>query len=333
MPVFPSLMRRMQESSPAMTLFQGGITPRPYEIAQDPPPVRSSADGVREQIAQQLRYEDIAPKLEPIPETPAFKPKDKYGFVDRLKMTLGGAGLGAQRGGGLGALGGIIAGLVNPEAIDRHGYAAYVRPQYDAHTQAVQGRNKQRLEAFKRELEGREAVSKINERTQPKYRQATSSQYTLIFDERTGEFVPAMDQGEPVEAASVVVGRGHDTTRKMVEKQKAKDAWARLMETLESREGIAALDRETRKAIADAIQRGQMQRLRITEGGKWGRQKQKLEAEGYETSGTGASTGSARPGGGAGNEETIRKLKEQLKKSNKGLGILGPDDEDLEDWY
>jgi hypothetical protein len=98
MPVFPSLMRRLQETSPAMSLFQGGPPLKPYEIQDDPPPIRSSADGMRERIAQQIRYEDVAPKLEPLPEAPAFKPKDKYGFLDRLKMMFGGAALGSRQG-------------------------------------------------------------------------------------------------------------------------------------------------------------------------------------------------------------------------------------------
>ena len=83
MPVFPSLMRRMQQTSPAPTLFQGGITPRPYEIEQPAPPVKSSADKIRETVAGQVRYEDVAPKLEEIPRAPGFVQKAKYGFKDR----------------------------------------------------------------------------------------------------------------------------------------------------------------------------------------------------------------------------------------------------------
>jgi hypothetical protein len=338
MPVFPSFMRRMQQTSPAQTLFQGGITPRPYEIEQPAPPVRSSADRIRETVANQVRYEDVAPKLEQIPTTPPFVPKAHYGILDRLKMAAGGAGLGQQRGGGLGALGGIIAGLINPAGVDRAGYAAYKKPRYDADAQAVMGRNKARMDNFETEMKARETISKINEAGRPKYKQATGSALTMVYDENTGEFKPAMMGDEPVEAASVVVGRGHDTTQRMVEKQKTKAAWDRLMQTLESREGIASQDRETRKAIAEGVQRGAMNRLRISEGGKWGRQKRQLQAEGYdlsEGSGTGAGTGTgpARPGGGAGNADTLRKLIDQLRKSGQMLGPVEDDEEQDDFWY
>ena len=336
MPVFPSLMRRMQQSSPAPTLFQGGMTPRPYEIQPDPPPARSSADKVRETVSNQLRYEDVAPKLEAIPQTPSFKPKQKYGVLDRLKMALGGAGLGSQRGGGLGAIGGIIAGLVNPEGVDRQGYAAYVKPQYDAEAQAAMGRNKARMGNFEGEMKAREMISKINQANAPEYAQATGAATTMIFDKKSGRFIPAMIDDEPVEAASVVVGRGHDTTQRMVAKDNRKATWDRLMKTLESREGIAEMNDATRKAIAEGVQSGAMKRLKISEGGKWGRQKRQLLAEGYDLSeggSAGAGTGPARPGGsGTGSGTGAADTKSLLDRLKPFLGL--DDEEERDDyWY
>lgn len=347
MPVFPSFMRRMRETSPAMTLGQGGpppplepfriqppVAPDLFQTQNDQRPVKSSADKIRETVASQIRYEDVAPKLEPIPETPEFKPKAKYGVIDRLKMALGGAGLGQQRGGPMGAIGGIIAGAINPAGVDRAGYAAYKKPQYDAETQAVMGRNKARMDNFETEMKAREMISKINQANAPEYAQATGSQYTLIFDKKSGKFVPAMDNGEPVEAASVVVGRGHDTTRKMVEKANREQAWNRLMETLKGRKETAQMGIDARKAISDATIRAAMDRLKVSEGGKWGRQKRQLLAEGYdigEGAGTGAGTGPARPGG-AGSSDPVKNLIEQLKKSGQFLGPF-QDDEEEDYWY
>lgn len=353
MPVFPSLMRRMQQTSPAMSLFQGhqsspplepsGVNqgsfrsrpPNPFEIQDEPPPTRSSADKIRETVASQLRYEDVAPKLEEIPQTPAFKPKDNYGIKNRLKMMLGGAALGSQRGGGLGAIGGIIAGLVNPESVDRHGYATYVRPQYEAEVKAAMGRNKARMDNFEGEMKARKTISEINQANAPEYAQATGSQYVMVFDKKSGRFVPAMDNGEPVEAASVVVGRGHDTTQRMVAKDNRKAAWERLMKSLEGRETVAQMNIDGRKAVADAANREAMKRLGITEGGKNRRQRLQLQAEGYDLdggTGTSASTGPARPGGGTGtgSAQPSGPLLEGLRRM---LGLDPEDEEQDEFWY
>lgn len=350
MPVFPSFMRRFRETSPAATLGQGGPTPplepfrisRPetpnlFETQNETPPIKSSADKIRETVASQLRYEDVAPKLEPIPETPAFKPKARYGIVDRLKMALGGAGLGQQRGGGLGAIGGIITGLVKPEAIDRHGYAAYVRPQYDAEAQAAMGRNKARMGTFDSEMKARKTISEINQASAPEYAQATGAAQTLVFDKKSGRFKFATDeQGEPVEAASVVVGRGHDTTNKTIQKDNRRAAWDRLMQSIEGRKDVAEMNIDARRTLAEFLQREARKRLQVTEGGRWGRQKRQLLAEGYdlpgEGAGTGAGTGPARPGGGTGSADPIKNLIEQLKKSGKFLGPV-EDDEEQDDWY
>jgi hypothetical protein len=348
MPVFPSFMRRMRESSPAMTLGQRSPTPplepfriqRPptpdlFETQNDPPPVKSSADKIRETVASQIRYEDIAPKLEPIPETPAFKPKDKYGLVDRLKMMLGGAALGSQRGGGLGAIGGIIAGAVNPAGVDRHGYATYVRPQLDAEAQGAMARNKARMGNFESEMKARKTISEINQANAPEYAQATGSQYTLIFDKKSGRFIPAMDNGEPVEAASVVAGRNRDTTNKTIQKDNRKAAWDRLMETIQGRKDVAGMNIDARKTLAEFMQREAMKRLGISESGKDRRQKRQLLAEGYDLSegaGTGAGTGPARPGG-AGSADPIKNLIEQLKRSGKFLGPVEDNEDEDDFWY
>lgn len=348
MPVFPSFMRRMQqEMSRAGTLGQGGPTPalepfsiqRPatpdlFETQNNPPPVKSSADKIRETVASQIRYEDIAPKMEPIPETPAFKPKDKYGLVDRLKMMLGGAALGSQRGGGLGAIGGMIAGAVNPAGVDRHGYAAYVRPQYDAEAQAAMGRNKARMGNFESEMKAREMISKINEADRPKYKQATGAAYTLVFDENTGEFKPAMLDDEPVEAASVVAARTGARSREHIasqnriaaEKKLAQEISARI-ERDERQHGYRMSEIEKRGLIEKSIQRMRdaeaMRRTGATQAGATGRLRLKLGAEGYdlpgegEGTGVGTGTGPARPGGSAGNADMVKKLLEELNKASR----------------
>ena len=352
MPVFPSFMRRLQqEMSRAGTLGQGGPTPplepfriqRPetpdlFETQNDPPPVKSSADKVRETVASQLRYEDVAPKMEPIPETPAFKPKDKYGFVDRLKMMLGGAALGSQRGGGLGAIGGIIAGAINPEAVDRHGYAAYVRPQYEANAQSVAARNKAKLDAFKAEMEARDTVSKINERTAPEWAQLTGLAHAYKFDKKTGRAVPITDeQGEPVEAASSAAARIGARSREHVASRNRTAAENRLdqqiraqIERDERQHGYRMSEIEKRGVIQKAIQR-------MRDAGAMGRLNTRLKAEGYDLgdgSGTGAGTGPARPGGGAetgaGSAQPSASFLEGLRRQ---LGLEPEDYEEQDDLW
>jgi hypothetical protein len=350
MPVFPSFMRRMQqEMSRAATLGQGGPppplepfrinrpeTPNLFETQNETPPIKSSADKIRETVASQLRYEDVAPKLEPIPEPPAFKPKGRYGIVDRLKMALGGAGLGSQRGGGLGALGGIIAGLVNPEAVDRHGYAAYVRPQYDAEAQAAMGRNKARMGNFEGEMKAREIISKINQANAPEWAQATGAAQTMFYDKKSGRFKFGTDeQGEPVEAASVVAARTGARSREHVasqnriaaEKKLAQEIAARI-ELAERQHGYRMTEIEKRGVIQKAIQR-------MRDAGATGRLRLKLGAEGYDLPGeggsAGAGTGPARPGGGtetgAGSAQPSASFLEGLRRQ---LG-LEPEDYEEED--
>jgi hypothetical protein len=349
MPVFPSFMRRLQQrTSQASTLGQGDPTPplepfriqRPttpdlFETQNSPPPVKSSADKVRETVANQIRYEDIAPKLEPIPETPAFKPRDNYGVKNRLLMMLAGMGMGSQRSGGLGAIGGAIAGLVNPEAVDRHGYAAYVRPQYEQAAQSVTARNKAKLDAFKAEMEGREAVSKINERTAPEWAQATGAAQTMFYDKKSGRFKFGTDeQGEPVEAASVVAARTGARSREHVasqnriaaEKKLAQEIAARI-ERDERQHGYRMSEIEKRGVIQKAIQR-------MRDAAASGRQTRQLKAEGYdlgEGSGTGAGAGPARPGGGTGSgtgsAQPSASFMEGLRRQ------LGLEDEEQDDWW
>lgn len=162
---------------------------------------------IKQRVAADTRYDDIAPKMEPIPETPVFDPQPVKGFKGRVKAAFQAAGAASQMhpNSPYAGLVGLAAGAVKPEIAQGLDYKTRVLPAAQREQANVQARNDARQRSFGLELQNRERLAKINQMDDPQWASVPGGESPTLFEKKSGETrsVTGPD-GKPLRAASVV---------------------------------------------------------------------------------------------------------------------------------
>ena len=249
-------------------------------------------DSLRQNVANQVRYEDLAPKMEEIPADPTFTPHDKHGFLDRVRAALTGAYAAQQKmpNNPYANIGGLLGGIFNPAAAERLGFETTTLPMARQEQDQVMRRNESRQKAFQTEIAGRTAVAKLNDATAPEYASGAGGENPFLYnkkDARDQVLVKGPD-GQPMRNASVTntemrTETAEDIARKKimadlerdVEKKKAEFEKARMkyehdkeMEDVKSRH---------RSELEKYKQGQQNSRSSSSQAGQDRRQKERLE--------------------------------------------------------
>lgn len=180
-------------------------------------------DSLRQNVANQVRYEDIAPKMEEIPVDPQFQGHEKHGFFDRVKAGLTGSYAAAQQmpNNQYAGIGGLLAGFVNPGGAERLGFETVQLPRARAEQDRVMKRNESRRKAFQSEIEGQTAVAKLNEANAPEYASGAGGENPYLYnkkDARDQVLVKGPD-GQPMRNATVL-----NTEKRIDSTEEQKDA-------------------------------------------------------------------------------------------------------------
>lgn len=185
---------------------------------------RSMVDKIKEKVAGEVRYEDISPKMEEIPGTPAFNPKPVKGIGGRIKAAFQAAGAASQMhpGSPYAGLVGLAAGAVKPDIAQGLDYQHRVLPAAHRQQAEVMQRNDQRQKSFGMELQNRERVAKINQMNEPEWSSVAGAEYPSLYDKRSGETKQVMGQdGKPIRSASVINAEEATDRAKEVERVRA----------------------------------------------------------------------------------------------------------------
>lgn len=170
-------------------------------------PARTMKTKIYENVAKEVRYEDIAPKMEVVPGMPPFQPKPGGGVWNHLKSAAQGfAGAAAlSNNNPLAAIAGGVAGAIKPEMGQDMAYRGITVPKAQAQQKQVMGRNADRQAQFHLALQDRVAVNKMNEANQPEYMTVPGAEYPAVVEKHSGEqtLINGPD-GKPQRASSVV---------------------------------------------------------------------------------------------------------------------------------
>lgn len=202
------MSRRPMGPGGAIPLVQDSELPPPSGTAPDPgqQPARKMVDKIKERVASETRYEDLAPKMEEIPGTPAFDPKPVKGFGGRLKAAFQAAGAASQMNPGnpYAGLVGLAAGAIKPGIAQGLDYQHRVLPEARRQQADVMARNDQRQKSFGIELQNRERLAKINQMGEPEWSSVAGGEYPSLYDKRSGETRQVMGpDGKPIRNATV----------------------------------------------------------------------------------------------------------------------------------
>jgi len=185
---------------------------------------RSMVDKIKEKVASEVRYEDISPKMEEIPGTPAFNPKPVKGIGGRIKAAFQAAGAASQMNPGspFAGLVGLAAGAVKPEIAQGLDYQHRVLPAAHRQQAEVMQRNDQRQKSFGLELQNRERMAKINQMNEPEWKSVAGAEYPTLLETRSGQTRQVMGQdGKPIRSASVINAEETTDRAKEVERVRA----------------------------------------------------------------------------------------------------------------
>lgn len=184
---------------------------------------RELMDSLRKNVANQVRYEDLAPKMEAIPADPTFQGHDKHGFLDRVRAALTGAYAAQQKmpNNPYANIGGLLGGMFNPGAAERLGFETTTLPMARQEQDQVMRRNESRQKVFQTEIAGRTAVAKLNDATAPEYASGAGGENPYLYnkkDARDQVLVKGPD-GQPMRNATVL-----NTEKRIDSTEEQKDA-------------------------------------------------------------------------------------------------------------
>lgn len=272
---------------------------------------RSMVDKIKEKVAGEVRYEDISPKMEEIPGTPAFNPKEVKGIGGRIKAAFQAAGAASQMhpGSPYAGLVGLAAGAIKPGIAQGLDYQHRVLPEAHRQQAEVMRRNDARQKSFGVELANRERVAKINQMNEPEWSSVAGGEYPSLYDKRSGETRQVMGpDGKPLKNASILntetraesaeeiahkkrlADAEHDVQKKQADFEKAKQKF----EFDKEKEAITARHRKELEELRQSNQNkraGQSNAVRASEG-----EKNRKSREGIaDKRGSGRGRGSSEP--------------------------------------
>ena len=162
---------------------------------------------IKQAVAADARYEDIAPKMEEIPATPVFDPKPVKGIGGRIKAAFQAAGAASQMhpGNPYAGLVGLAAGTIKPDIAQGLDYKTRVLPAAQREQAAVMQRNDARQKSFGIELQNRERLAKINQMGEPDWASVPGGESPTLFEKHSGQTRQVMGpDGKPMRNATVV---------------------------------------------------------------------------------------------------------------------------------
>lgn len=162
---------------------------------------------IKQRVAGDVSYDDIAPKMEEIPGDPQFQAHGKHGFGDRLKVALYGsqAATAQQPGNQFAGIGGFLGGLINPGGAERLAHQEITLPRARKEQMAVMQRNKARQDQVSGEVNNRHRIAQINEMDAPQWSSVPGGETPTLYEKKSGETRQVMGpDGKPMRAASVV---------------------------------------------------------------------------------------------------------------------------------
>jgi len=218
---------------------------------------RSMVDKIKEKVASEVRYEDISPKMEEIPGTPAFNPKPVKGIGGRIKAAFQAAGAASQMNPGspFAGLVGLAAGAVKPEIAQGLDYQHRVLPAAHKQQAEVMQRNDARQKSFGLELQNRERVAKINEANQPDYALDSNLEYPMFWNKKNpADTMPVKGiDGLPAKSGSRLTAEERDKYQRDALRDKLEHEAAINKEKLESAKIIKENDQKWKERF-DKIQ-------------------------------------------------------------------------------
>lgn len=218
---------------------------------------RSMVDKIKEKVAGEVRYEDISPKMEEIPGTPAFNPKPVKGIGGRIKAAFQAAGAASQMNPGspYAGLVGLAAGAVKPEIAQGLDYQHRVLPAAHRQQAEVMQRNDQRQKSFGIELQNRERVAKINQMNEPEWSSVAGAEYPSLYDKRSGQTRQVMGpDGKPLQNASILNNEADNESKKEIQLLRQINDAQRDSARLEREQSNKKLDAAVREALAKQAQ-------------------------------------------------------------------------------
>lgn len=217
------MKRRPNAVNGAIPLVQDG-TPQPSGTSADPQ-MSTTAQRTKQNIANQVDYDDLAPKMEEIPADPEFQGHSKHGFFDRLRAMAYSmqAAQAQQPENQMAGLGGMIGGLINPGGAERLYHEEVTLPRARRKQAATIARNESRQKAFQTEMQGRLQVQKLNEANQPEYAPMTGGEYSTVYNKRNpaDQHIMTGPDGKPMRPASIL--NAEEATDRAKEIQGLKD--------------------------------------------------------------------------------------------------------------
>jgi len=228
---------------------------------------RTMVDKVRENVAKDIRYEDIAPKMEVVPGMPPFQPKPGGGVWNHVKSAAQGfAGAAAlSNNNPLAAIAGGVAGAIKPEMGQDMAYRGITVPKAQAQQKQVMGRNADRQAQFHLQLQDRVAVNKMNEANQPEYGVVPGAENPTLFEKHSGEQVPVLGpDGKPQRAASVTNAETNADSRELLAQKKALADAQREVDKQKAAVEKSMLEFNHKKELADltAKHRAELEQVR-----------------------------------------------------------------------
>lgn len=256
------------------------------------PAVSTGASKIKEAVASQVRYEDMAPRQEEIPGDPTFQAHSKHGFKDRLKAMLYGAQAAAaqQPGNQFASVGGLIGGLINPGGAERLAFDQIEMPRARKAQAATMSRNEARQKAFQTELDSRMKVAKLNELSQPEYASMAGGEYPVLYNKRdpSQQVIPTGPDGKPMRPSSIIntetragsaedIARERDTARAERDVANKQAAFEKARMDYEHKKQLAEMQAAHKRELEEYRQKQQNYRTGVTESG---RNKRASQAEG-----------------------------------------------------
>jgi hypothetical protein len=278
MPAQPQVPISLPEPSVQNPRLQLAYEPPQLPSAPASPPVSTPARPQR----PTLSFATALPAMEAEPTAPQFAAR-KVGVGGRILSGLAGMGMAASQMGndpttrGFGAIGGLIAGMANPEAVQRRQFEQGPLTEHQRQVTAVRANNKQRLADFTTQINAQKAVAELNQIGLKKLQPFPGAAVGTLFDPATGEVSQPQVEGKSVPMASVINNQLDEDTRRELAKMKAENEVAKAETAFErtlrlQREKEAAQmklklqDMENRLKVLDAQGKQKMGHLRFQEG-------------------------------------------------------------------
>ena len=256
------------------------------------PAVSTGASKIKEAVASQVRYEDMAPRQEEIPGDPTFQAHSKHGFKDRLKAMLYGAQAAAaqQPGNQFASVGGLIGGLINPGGAERLAFDQIEMPRARKAQAATMARNDARQKSFQTELDSRMKVAKLNELSQPEYASMAGGEYPMLYNKRdpSQRVIPTGPDGKPMRPSSIINAEEATERAKEIQFLRALNQAEGDARRAEREQANKLLDKTVKEALLAARQKWEAEQK--------DKDRKLKESEGNKNRGVRASEGSKNRG-------------------------------------